>query len=241
MNSDEFELVNNNYFESLPDNVAMKTAVWGPPTWFFLHSMALAYPKKIDENNSKHLEIKNSMYAFLSNLGNILPCSLCGTSYKSYIKSPELQIHKYLNSRADLFHFLYLIHERVNEKLGVPKCNRPSLSEVVKYYSKFRARGDTPCTATTEQERLDSLLAGCNDSDMKNKKFKNYKCIVNVIDKNTNKTENLSNNFKNTKENFNNLGKKENFNKNCTFLTTSCILLFITVFILIFLLIRKRK
>ena len=46
MDSNSEKLLN-----SLPDELAMNTQVWGPPTWFFLHSMALAYPKQIDIKN----------------------------------------------------------------------------------------------------------------------------------------------------------------------------------------------
>ena len=35
-----------NLFDNMNNEINMKTAVWGPPTWFFLHSMAMAYPKK---------------------------------------------------------------------------------------------------------------------------------------------------------------------------------------------------
>ena len=43
----EFIDVDKNYFEKLSEYTAVRTHVWGPPTWFFLHSMAMAYPKKL--------------------------------------------------------------------------------------------------------------------------------------------------------------------------------------------------
>lgn len=188
----QFEKINEEYFEKLPNNVSMKTAVWGPPTWFFLHSMAMAYPKKIDENDEEHNDIRKSMHAFLLNLGNVLPCSLCGNSYNQYIREPDLNIWNYLDSRSNLVLFIYLIHEKVNNKLGVPKCDRPSPKEVVKFYNKFRAGG---CSATTEEARAQSLLLGCDDKEMKKGTFKKYKCIVNVVDENKNKMESIKENF----------------------------------------------
>ena len=234
MSNSEFNKINQDFFEKLPDDISMITKVWGPPIWFFLHSMAMAYPKKINKNNPEHLEIKNSMYAFLSNLGNILPCGLCGVSYESYIKSPELSIPKYLNSRADLVHFIYLIHERVNEKLGVPKCERPSFSEVVKYYNKFIAYGQ--CSATTEQERLNSLMAGCGESDIKKGKFKNYKCIVNVVNKNDAGGDSIVNNENNNKENFVNTNNNTNNNNGINIILV--ILCIIFAIIIIYLLLK---
>ena len=166
----------NSLFDNFPEYVSTKTKVWGPSTWFFLHSMSIAYPKKIDKNNPHHLRIYNSMYAFLSNLGNILPCPLCGESYNKYIKEPELSIEKYLDSREKLFYFIYLIHERVNDKLGVPKCDRLTLEEAIKYHSQFIATGEIPCKATTEEERVKKRLKGCSDS------VKNFKSVVNVYE-----------------------------------------------------------
>ena len=81
MNNSEFQKVHTDLLDKLPEHVAMITKVWGPPTWFFLHSMAMSYPKRINENNPEHRRKKNAMFAFLSNLGEVLPCGLCGSSY----------------------------------------------------------------------------------------------------------------------------------------------------------------
>lgn len=168
--------IDPNYFESLPDYISMKTKVWGPATWFFLHSMSMAYPKKINKNNAHHMRIRNSMYAFLSNLGNILPCPLCGESYNKYIKEPELSIEKYIDTRENLVYFIFLIHEKVNDKLGVPACDRLTFKEAVTYYSQFIATGEIPCTATTEEERAKKRLKGCSDN------VKNFQTVVNVFE-----------------------------------------------------------
>ena len=173
INLEDNKLINN-----LPDNVAMITKVWGPPTWFFLHSMAMSYPKKIDDNNPQHRTKKNSMYAFLSNLGNVLPCPLCGSSYNTYIKEPTMSIWEHLDSRKSLILFIYNLHEKVNDKLGVAQCEKPSFKETVEYYKQFIA--NSPCKATTEEEKIKKRLEGC-----KNKDFKKYKCMVNIIDENS--------------------------------------------------------
>jgi hypothetical protein len=160
---------------SLPYELAMTTKVWGPPAWFFLHSIAMAYPKKIDEDNPRHIEIKKKMYNFLSSLGFILPCPICGDSYNNYIKQKDYQILNHLDSRQNLTYFLYKIHNKVNEKLGVPDCDIPSYYEVLKYYSRFIA--GSPCVATTEKEREQKKNQMCKKNN-----FKKYKCIVNVLD-----------------------------------------------------------
>ena len=170
-----YDELSTNYFKNLPNDIAMTTKVWGPPAWFFLHSMAMAYPKTIDLNNSKHIKKKNAMFNFLSNLGDVLPCELCSNSYNSYIKTPDLSISKYLNTRADLVYYMYLIHNKVNDKLGVPQCDRPSFSAVIKNFDKFIARSQ--CVETTQNNRIQSLLGTCDG-----KNVKKYKSNVNVME-----------------------------------------------------------
>ena len=167
---------------SLPNELSMNTKVWGPPTWFFLHSMAMAYPKKIDDKNPRHILIKKNMNKFLNSLGNILPCPICGESYSYYITLKDFQIWDHLDSRKNLTFFIYKIHNKVNEKLGVPVCNRPTFHEVLNFYSKFIA--GSPCVATTEKEREMKKMQGCSTND-----FKQYKCIINVMDTYKNITE----------------------------------------------------
>tara|TARA_B100001093_G_scaffold64713_1_gene54618 strand:+ start:1766 stop:2479 length:714 start_codon:yes stop_codon:yes gene_type:complete len=231
-NNDSFNNVKKELFDNMHDVLNMKTQVWGPPAWFFLHSMAMAYPKKINPNNPEHIRIKNAMFTFLSNLGTVLPCTICGISYSNYIKDSNLSVEKYLNSRADLSYYIWLIHEKVNTKLGVPQCDRTNFRETIEFYYKFRAQGKVPCSATTEQERINSLLTGCDDKDIKKKHFKDYKCYIKIVDKN-------DTNQKNVKEYF---GEPSNNNSINITLLILCLCFFIlTIILIIFILKNKKK
>lgn len=223
-NDIEFLEVNDKYFEKLSENTAVRTHVWGPPAWFFLHSMAMAYPKKINLDNPEHVKIRDSMFSFLSNLGNILPCNLCGISYNQYIKEPSYNISNYLTSRAKLCYFLYLIHDRVNRKLGVPKCYRPSFKKVIQKFGKFLV-GQEQCKLTNIEEQNKNLLKDCNFKKH-NTNFKKYKSIVTVIDKDTNKIEKF-----NIKENFGNIYSNNTF--------PFIIIFFLILIFFIFLFIKK--
>ena len=159
--------------KSLQSNVSMKTKIWGPTAWFFLHSSAMAYPKQINENNKAETQIRDSMNEFLNNFGNILPCPMCGESYNQYIKLDQFNISNALKGRNELFEWTYLLHEKVNDKLGVLTCDRPSFEEVVNTYYQFIAKGG--CEATTEEEKKLKTKLGCTDKD-----FSEYKCIINI-------------------------------------------------------------
>ncbi len=225
--NEEFEEINSNILQQLPDNISMITKVWGPPTWFFLHSMAMSYPKKIDENNSLHRKKRNAMFSFLHNLGDVLPCPLCSDSYSTYIRDPNLSINDHLSSRARLIHLIYKIHNRVNEKLGVPKCNIPSFKEVVEFYNKFTAG---PCKATSDEERQQRLLLGCKNDDINNNKFKNYSCSINIIDNNN--KNNISINSENFQNNFESQSNSKS-NKNTILIIIITILIIILAMIAI--------
>jgi len=133
----------------------MMTKVWGPPGWSFLHSITFGYPLEINKMNPEHLEKKNFYKNFFYNLGKVLPCKYCRESYDKYFK--ELPIDNFLNNRKDLCLWLYLVHNKVNDKLGVPKCDIPSFNEVTQKYESYRAQ----CTKTTNDERLKNIEKGC--------------------------------------------------------------------------------
>lgn len=160
----------------LPQHLSIKTKIWGPTAWFLLHSAAMAYPKYINENNKDDLEIKNSMKQFLYNFGNVLPCPICGESYNKYIQEPLYNIDKVLIGRNELFYWTYILHERVNDKLGVPLCDRLDFKQVVDKYYSFIAKDG--CYATTELQKTKNRKKGCTDYD-----FSEHKCIINIEEK----------------------------------------------------------
>lgn len=146
----------------------MMTKVWGPPGWFFLHSVTFGYP---DEINPENVDRVRHYANFFNSLGHILPCKYCRNSYNEYIS--ELPVENFLNSRKDLTLWLYLIHNKVNDKLGIPACDRPSFEEVEKKYEQYRAK----CKQTTDKERSDRLIKGCVVPENGKKK----KCLVSIV------------------------------------------------------------
>lgn len=226
MNIDTLNILN-----SLPDDLAIVTKIWGPPTWFFLHSMAMAYPKKIDNTNSRHIEIKQNMYNFLNSLGSVLPCPICGESYSYYITQKDFEIWPNLESREKLTYYIYKIHNKVNEKLGVPNDKIPSFKDVLEFYSTFIS--GNPCIATTEIEKELKRKQGCKDTD-----FKQYKSIVKILDTDNNIKKLNSKKISNNKENFEN---KENLKENLKFsFDIWHLLLILIIIILIFYLINLK-
>ena len=141
-------------FNKNVDNGLM-TRLWGPSGWLFLHCVTFGYPFKIDPTNPEHLEKQNDYYRFFYYLGKVLPCKYCRNSYMEFFENDN-PISK-LGTRRELAKWLYDVHNLVNDKLGVPQCERPSFEEVEERYQSFRAA----CKPLTDKERNDKAGKGC--------------------------------------------------------------------------------
>ena len=112
----------------------MDTKFWGPGGWRFLHTITFNYPE-----NPTAADKRNYKSLFL-NFQFTLPCKYCRESYAKFLR--ELPIEPYLASRSKLTMWLYLIHNKVNDKLrnqGNPTPPNPSYAYVAGEYEKQRA------------------------------------------------------------------------------------------------------
>jgi len=121
------------------DNAGMMTRVWGPAGWLFLHCVAFGYPPTMSREDDR----RRAYRVFFEAIGHVLPCKYCRDSYQEYLR--EHPIDAALDRREDLCRWLYTIHNRVNEKLGVSDI--PTFAEVQARYEKYRAR----CTKTPQR------------------------------------------------------------------------------------------
>ncbi len=113
-------------------NNGLITKIWGPGAWEFLHSVTYGYP--IEPSDEQKQNYKN----FFTGVGNILPCRYCRDSYQSFIKKGNTELtDKVFENRESLTKWFYLIHERVNNKLGV--SYGVTYGDVCKKYESYRA------------------------------------------------------------------------------------------------------
>lgn len=152
-------------------NNGLCTSAWGSAGWFFLHCVAAGYPVDPNEYDNTRGNARghtSKAYAsFFKNTGNVLPCRFCRESYLEYVA--QLPIEKYLSSRQKLSEWLFIIHNKVNEKLGAPQ--ETDLKRVVDKYERFRAKCHHP----------ESL--GCTEPANKNARMK-CKVVVEPVHRN---------------------------------------------------------
>lgn len=96
----------------------IRTSFWGPAAWaFFFSSIAGSYPTRVNKSDKSHLQIVRSYKQMFKSLEHTLPCIYCRQSYRKFAK--ELPIDEYTHSRESMLYWLYLIHDKVNQKLIV--------------------------------------------------------------------------------------------------------------------------
>jgi len=94
----------------------MSTQNWGSAAWNFLFTCIMGhYPVKINIENIEHLHLRERYRCMLESLQFIMPCIYCRKSFKQFFE--ELPIEKYLVGRIELMYWLYLMKNKVNEKL----------------------------------------------------------------------------------------------------------------------------
>lgn len=131
----------------------MQTAVWGPPGWSFLHSVAHGFPEspaEFDAENDLPIGTTAARHEqFFLLVGSILPCKYCRDSYMRYVAESPPRV----DSRLTLTRWLWEVHNKVNEKLGAT-YKSASYKDVFAKYESFRAK----CS--------DSAGLGCTTPDL---------------------------------------------------------------------------
>jgi len=116
------------------------TSVWGSPAWFYLTSVASGYPIDPDEYDLKKGNPKNytrkTYVNFYKYVGKTLPCSLCRISYERFLE--EIPIEIYTDSRKSMMKFVFDMHNKVNEKLGIRQ--EPDNEKIYRKFEAFHAR-----------------------------------------------------------------------------------------------------
>ena len=112
------------------------TSIWGPHEWEAFHAKTFGYPiKPSDEEKENYLQ-------YYTLLGYVLPCIHCRRSYQEFIKTGDTKLSiDTVESRETLTKWGFLMHQAVNNKLGVDYGD--TYEEMCYKYESYRARCDT--------------------------------------------------------------------------------------------------
>ena len=106
----------------------MNSNEWGPRAWFLIHAIAFNYPEEPSKEDKQ--KFKNFIYS----LGDVLPCKYCKPAFSKYLE--DIPMEPYLKDRKGASYWSYLIHDRVNKKLGKKS---PPYEEIVKVFEPLRS------------------------------------------------------------------------------------------------------
>jgi LPXTG-motif cell wall-anchored protein len=128
--------------------LGMSPAVWGPIFWATMHIVSLGYPAKPSE------EDKAGAAAFYNSLANVIPCPICKTHYRVFLK--QTPVEGALNSRHELIHWVFDLHNNVNEQLGKPSI---TFQEYVAHMQSLAAAPYTKLPSTSSSTNLFAIAA----------------------------------------------------------------------------------
>lgn len=141
------------------------TSVWGPPAWFFLHTISFNYPVNPTEEQKKQYK------EFILSLQYVLPCRYCRENLKENLKLMPLTNDK-LESRCTFSRYIYDLHELVNKRLG--KKSGLSYNDVKERYEHFRSR----CTV---EEAIQKIKIETEKGCVEPLYGKKAKCLLKIV------------------------------------------------------------
>jgi hypothetical protein len=137
----------------------MKTTVWGPHAWRFLHAVSFEYPEHPSE------EQKESARQFFNSLQTLLPCKDCCQHYAQHLQQNPVEPH--LHSRDALSRWVHALHNTVNASLK---------KETVAYDQIFReyVNDEFSCTVQDSCHGEPLARAGPTSKERQGKHLKNH-------------------------------------------------------------------
>jgi len=93
-----------------PKEIHFDAERWGPPYWFFLHTVAYTYPEIPTEVT------KRKYYDLIHNMPLFLPDAQMGDRFNEFLH--RYPVTPYLDSRESFMRWVHFIHNKFNVLLG---------------------------------------------------------------------------------------------------------------------------
>lgn len=128
--------------------------IWGPVFWCTLHLVSMGYPETPTYSE------KRAAKEFYSSLIYLLPCPECRSHFQEIFQ--VMPVDTWLDNRASLTEWVWMLHNRVNERLGKPTLTQ---SEFFARYREMSENGlpippSNPHTEMTEIVTTNAWIRG---------------------------------------------------------------------------------
>ena len=127
MFSVESSIMGGNSFKEVCPNVSSKWPdVFGPPTWFVLHTMAEHFPQRATDHQREACE------KFIGGVPVMLPCGMCGEHFGKFTNDWATEHGSMCSGKETLKKFVCGAHNNVNRAAGKPDidCCSSNLSSL---------------------------------------------------------------------------------------------------------------
>ena len=107
-----------------------ESSIWGPHFWFFLHTIAHAYP---DYPNSV---TKRKYYDFIQNIPIFVPEREVGNRFSNMLD--KYPVTPYLDNKESFIRWIHFIHNKYNVLLGKEEIS--FLESMDKYRAEYKPK-----------------------------------------------------------------------------------------------------
>ena len=111
-------------------NKKLDPDVWGPHYWFFIHTIAMTYPKYPNS------VIKKKYYDLIQNFGLFIPIESIGNEFSKMLNL--YPVVPYLDSKESFIRWTHFIHNKINEKLEKPIISLEQFYTL--YYEQYKPK-----------------------------------------------------------------------------------------------------
>lgn len=108
----------------------MPPEVWGPIFWATFHLTSMAYP------DAPTYAEKRAAKEFFSSMVHLLPCPVCRGHFKEILSA--MPVDSWLDDRRSLTEWVWMLHNRVNARLGKPEISQADFTQ---RYKEMAERG----------------------------------------------------------------------------------------------------
>ena len=112
------------------ENNVFNPEIWGPNYWFFLMTLALAYPDNVNA------VVKRKYYDFITNLPIFIPNAEIAHKFSNLLD--KYPVSPYLDNRESFVKWIHFIHNKVNHSLGKEEISYSAAIE--SYFAEYRPK-----------------------------------------------------------------------------------------------------
>lgn len=112
------------------DNMVFLPTTWGPHYWFFIMTLALAYPDNVNA------VVKRKYYDFITNLPVFIPNPEIANRFSNLLD--RYPVSPYLDNRESFVKWVHFIHNKVNHELGKEEISYAAAIE--SYFAEYRPK-----------------------------------------------------------------------------------------------------